>query len=92
MEKINLEELGDDYTENEIKAIDIAKAALSSSPSLDPSSLARAISQKPEFPEEERARISREIHDELGNNQKQILDLAERGVVHLVNIPENPGK
>ena len=57
MEKINLEELGDDYTENEIKAIDIAKAALSSSPSLDPSSLARPISQKPEFPEEERARI-----------------------------------
>jgi len=33
-----------------------------------------------------------EILDELGYNQKQILDLAERGVVHLVNIPENPGK
>ena len=51
MEKINLEELGDDYTENEIKAIDIAKSMLSSSPSLDMSSLARTISQK--FPGEE---------------------------------------
>ena len=52
MEKINLEELGDDYTKNEIKAIDIAKSMLSSSPSLDMSSLARTISQK--FPGEEK--------------------------------------
>jgi len=45
------EEMSSDYTENENKAIDIAKSMLSSSPSLDMSSLARTISQK--FPGEE---------------------------------------